>query len=567
MQRQVGQHDAVAVRELVDDRLPLAVGQSPCECSSASGGSGPGLAIRDPRAVGVVVQPQLHCAPQLSTDTLARRGRRGVDRPAGPPSRGRADPVAGAREFLDDVRLDGMAAHGVRAQPARARAGAGVACRGALWTAADLAGRAVPARVDAPPGLDGRRRAAPAAGRRSRCATSASRSRPWSARRARWPRTPPSASRSTTSRCRAGRRPARRPSRCCAGSSGRATSRARSRRAAHVVAHRARDPAPGGGADGAARRARRSRRRAADRLVVVAERAPRRARSSRRCSAADERAIRVIVPDVGGGFGSKGTLPVETPLVALAALAARAAGQVGRGPARELPRRAAGPRACARRSSSRSTRDGRILALRGAAARRPRRLPAAEHRDPAAHDGDAAQRLLRHPGGRGRSSPARARTRCRPRPTAAPGRPEATYLIETTIDAAARELGHRPGRAAPAQPRARVPVPDRARLDLRLRRLRALPRHARSSSVAAAAAPAVRAAATSLGAGTRRRARCGASARGGGCASERSAAVEHATVRRGEVRRGRRLDAGRPGPPHAVRADRRRPARRDARSG
>src|SRR4051794_30241942 len=30
--------------------------------------------------------------------------------------------------------------------------------------------------------------------------------------------------------------------------------------------------------------------------------------------------IRVIVPDVGGGFGSKGTLPVETPVVALAAL-------------------------------------------------------------------------------------------------------------------------------------------------------------------------------------------------------------------------------------------------------
>jgi carbon-monoxide dehydrogenase large subunit len=33
-----------------------------------------------------------------------------------------------------------------------------------------------------------------------------------------------------------------------------------------------------------------------------------------------EETIRVVVPDVGGGFGSKGTLPVETPLVALAAL-------------------------------------------------------------------------------------------------------------------------------------------------------------------------------------------------------------------------------------------------------
>jgi len=30
----------------------------------------------------------------------------------------------------------------------------------------------------------------------------------------------------------------------------------------------------------------------------------------------DEASLRVIVPDVGGGFGSKGTLPVETPVVA-----------------------------------------------------------------------------------------------------------------------------------------------------------------------------------------------------------------------------------------------------------
>ena len=32
-----------------------------------------------------------------------------------------------------------------------------------------------------------------------------------------------------------------------------------------------------------------------------------------------EASIRVRVPDVGGAFGSKGTLPVETPVVALAA--------------------------------------------------------------------------------------------------------------------------------------------------------------------------------------------------------------------------------------------------------
>src|SRR5262249_59813893 len=33
-----------------------------------------------------------------------------------------------------------------------------------------------------------------------------------------------------------------------------------------------------------------------------------------------EETIGVLVPDVGGGFGSKGTLPIETPIVALAAL-------------------------------------------------------------------------------------------------------------------------------------------------------------------------------------------------------------------------------------------------------
>src|SRR6185436_12081723 len=34
----------------------------------------------------------------------------------------------------------------------------------------------------------------------------------------------------------------------------------------------------------------------------------------------DERTLRVIIPDVGGAFGSKGTLPVETPVVTLAAI-------------------------------------------------------------------------------------------------------------------------------------------------------------------------------------------------------------------------------------------------------
>ena len=55
------------------------------------------------------------------------------------------------------------------------------------------------------------------------------------------------------------------------------------------------------------------------------------------------------------------------------------------------------------------------------------------------------------------------------------GRPEACFLLERTVDAAARELGIDPRRAAAAQPRDRVPVRDAARLHVRLRRLRAVP--------------------------------------------------------------------------------------------
>jgi CO/xanthine dehydrogenase Mo-binding subunit len=51
------------------------------------------------------------------------------------------------------------------------------------------------------------------------------------------------------------------------------------------------------------------------------------------------------------------------------------------------------------------------------------------------------------------------------------GRPEATYVIERVIDKAARELGDRPGRVAPAELRHRVPLPDAGHHVLRHRRL------------------------------------------------------------------------------------------------
>ena len=66
VQRQVRQHDAVAVRERLDHRLELAVGQ-PLRMQERERRPRPGLPIRDPRAVRVVVQPQLHRARQLPT--------------------------------------------------------------------------------------------------------------------------------------------------------------------------------------------------------------------------------------------------------------------------------------------------------------------------------------------------------------------------------------------------------------------------------------------------------------------------------------------------------------------
>ena len=59
VQRQVGQHDAVAVRELVDHRLPLPVRESH-RVHQRERRAGPGLAVGDPAAVGVVVEAQLH---------------------------------------------------------------------------------------------------------------------------------------------------------------------------------------------------------------------------------------------------------------------------------------------------------------------------------------------------------------------------------------------------------------------------------------------------------------------------------------------------------------------------
>ena len=58
----------------------------------------------------------------------------------------------------------------------------------------------------------------------------------------------------------------------------------------------------------------------------------------------EERCIRVIAPDVGGGFGSKARLSPEEATIAALALEARSSGALGRGSRRAFPRVHAYPR-------------------------------------------------------------------------------------------------------------------------------------------------------------------------------------------------------------------------------
>ncbi len=187
----------------------------------------------------------------------------------------------------------------------------------------------------------------------------------------------------------------------------------------------------------------------------------------------DEASLRVIVPDVGGGFGSKGTLPVETPVVAFAAA------ELGR-PVRWTEDRREQSESSPQGRGIRGwvelalDADGRILALRGRILADLGAYLLPSTAIPAhttamlltgAYDIPAVEVIVTG-----------ARTNRVPTaPYRGAGRPEATELIETAIDAAARQLQLDPVRAAPAQPGARVPAPDGARVDVRRGRLRALP--------------------------------------------------------------------------------------------
>ena len=186
-----------------------------------------------------------------------------------------------------------------------------------------------------------------------------------------------------------------------------------------------------------------------------------------------ESALRVISPDVGGGFGYKGKLYPEEGIIAWAARRLRPSGAVGRDPRRELRRRQPG----ARSSDPRRARARR---------RRPFPRAARRHRRP-----------ISAPMSRPSAPPFRARSTARlfaggyrtpaifvevtgvftnTTPTDAfrgAGRPEACYVLERLADTRGTEARHRSrgDPAAQSHPARGDAVQDADRSDLRLRRL------------------------------------------------------------------------------------------------
>jgi carbon-monoxide dehydrogenase large subunit len=357
----------------------------------------------------------------------------------GRPVRRREDEriLSGRSEFLDDIRLDGML-HMAFVRSPHARARVRSVC-GALWTAADVRGHAVPARVDAPPGLEVADAPHPVlagdevlyAGQAVAVVVGETRAEAEDALdrvvvdyEVLEPVLDP----------RAGSELARweRRGGDVEGAFARA---ARVVRTDHVIPRLAPAPLETRGAIAV---------REGDRLTVwsSSQGAHRPRAQLAQMLGLAERAIRVVVPDVGGAFEAKGTLPVEVPLVALAAI------ELGR-PVKWIESRRenleGAPQGRGQRASVELALDasgqflglrGRILADLGAFLLPSTAIP--PHTTAmllsGCYDIPAVEAIVTG-----------ARTNRVPTaPYRGTGRAEATYLIESTVDAAARELGIEP---------------------------------------------------------------------------------------------------------------------------
>ena len=186
---------------------------------------------------------------------------------------------------------------------------------------------------------------------------------------------------------------------------------------------------------------------------------------------APEHKLRVIAPDVGGGFGSKIFIYPEEVVCLWASQQGRPAGEMDVRPRRGVPRRRAWPR------SRHPCRDG---------VRRRRQ----DHRRCGSRPSPISAPTCRP-----------SRRRCRPISTRTllsgqydipaiycevdavytntvpvdayrgAGRPEATFVVERLIEVGGARAGHRSGRAAPEELHQDVPAPDAGDHDLRRRRL------------------------------------------------------------------------------------------------
>ncbi len=183
--------------------------------------------------------------------------------------------------------------------------------------------------------------------------------------------------------------------------------------------------------------------------------------------------IRVVVPDVGGAFGSKGMIGVEGVTMAVAAMDLGRpvkwvedrsenflAAYQGRGIEAEVELALdAGGRMLALRAEILADLGAYLLPTTAIPPHTTAMLMTGCYEIPVAAVAVRGARTDKVPTG----------------PYRGAGRPEAAYFMELTVDRRGARTGHRPGRAAATQPDPVLPIPQRARVHLRLGRLRALP--------------------------------------------------------------------------------------------
>ena len=176
--------------------------------------------------------------------------------------------------------------------------------------------------------------------------------------------------------------------------------------------------------------------------------------------------IRVVIPDVGGAFGSKGALAPEAAVAAVAAM------RIGR-PVKWAEDRfenfvaAYQGRGVQADVELALTSAGRMLGLRAHIVADLGAYLLPYHRHPASYDGHANDRLLRHsrgPGRRGRDAHQQGAHRSVSRRGASGGR-----LLRGELGGRRRATtGYRPDRAAQRQPGLPLPASVTPGLDLRL---------------------------------------------------------------------------------------------------